>query len=121
MDKQPLSVEEFLAAYSPEVREVALRLRALVLDAMPDATERVHPGWKVMQYGRGGKMADMIFAISPLRDSVNLGVSRGATLSDPAGLLRGTGKQIRHVKLTRPDEVDAPALRALIDAAIAAG
>jgi hypothetical protein len=35
--------------------------------------------------------------------------------------LRGTGKQIRHVKLTRPEEVDAPALRSLIDAAIAAG
>jgi len=121
MDKQPLTVEEFLAGYSPDVREVALRVRALVLGAMPDATERVHPGWKVMQYGRGGKMAGMIFAISPLRDSVNLGLSRGATAPDPAGLLRGTGKQIRHVKLTRPDEVDAPALRALIAAAVAAG
>jgi hypothetical protein len=121
MEKKALSVEEFLAGYSPEVREVALRLRALVLDALPEATERVHPGWKVMQYGRDATMAGMIFAISPLSASVNLGVSRGATLPDPAGLLRGTGKQIRHVKLTRREEVDAPALRGLIDAAIAAG
>jgi hypothetical protein len=50
---------------------------------------------------------------------VNVGFFRGAELADPAGLLEGTGKFMRHVKL-RPDRpVDAAALAALIKAAYA--
>ena len=46
---------------------------------------------------------------------VNVGFFRGAELADPAGLLEGTGKYMRHVKL-RPDrDIDAKALKALID------
>lgn len=45
---------------------------------------------------------------------VNVGFFRGAQIADPAGLLEGSGKFMRHVKL-RPDRpVDAPALTALI-------
>lgn len=50
---------------------------------------------------------------------VNVGFFRGAELADPAGLLEGSGKFMRHVKL-RPDRpVDSPALVALIEAAYA--
>ena len=45
---------------------------------------------------------------------VNLGFYHGNDLPDPTGLLEGSGKFMRHVKL-RPDlEVDAPALTELI-------
>ena len=48
---------------------------------------------------------------------VNVGFFLGAHLPDPAGLLEGTGKNMRHVKL-RPDApVDRDALAALIQAA----
>jgi hypothetical protein len=48
---------------------------------------------------------------------VNVGFFRGAELADPAGLLEGTGKFMRHVKL-RPDRpLDSPALVALIETA----
>jgi hypothetical protein len=48
---------------------------------------------------------------------VNVGFYLGAELDDPAGLLEGTGKFMRHVKL-RPDRpVDSAALEALIEAA----
>jgi len=48
---------------------------------------------------------------------VNVGFFRGASLPDPAGLLEGTGKFMRHVKL-RPESVaNEAALRALIEAA----
>jgi hypothetical protein len=50
---------------------------------------------------------------------VNVGFFRGAELADPAGLLQGTGKFMRHVKL-RPDRpLDSPALEALIETAYA--
>jgi hypothetical protein len=50
---------------------------------------------------------------------VNVGFFQGAELPDPEGLLEGTGKFMRHVKV-RPDRgVNAAALSALVDAAYA--
>ena len=48
---------------------------------------------------------------------VNVGFFLGAWLEDPAGLLEGTGKRMRHVKLKPGKEVDAGALAALIGSA----
>ncbi len=45
---------------------------------------------------------------------VNVGFFRGNVLPDPAGLLRGTGKYMRHVKLTPGVLIDEAALEALI-------
>jgi hypothetical protein len=50
---------------------------------------------------------------------VNVGFFQGAGLEDPAGLLQGTGRVMRHVKLRPGDAADEPALRALIEAACA--
>ena len=48
---------------------------------------------------------------------VNVGFFQGAALPDPAGLLQGTGKRMRHVKLKPGTAIDAVALRRLIEAA----
>jgi hypothetical protein len=50
---------------------------------------------------------------------VNVGFFLGAQLADPAGLLEGTGKSMRHVKLRPGDDIDREALAALIQAAYA--
>ena len=48
---------------------------------------------------------------------VNIGFFLGAALHDPAGLLEGTGRFMRHVKLRPGMPVDERALEALIRAA----
>jgi hypothetical protein len=48
---------------------------------------------------------------------VNVGFFLGTSLADPAGLLEGTGKYMRHVKLHPGADIDAEALAALIEAA----
>jgi hypothetical protein len=61
---------------------------------------------------------DAAFAyVNVFRDHVNVGFFHGAFLPDPAGLLEGTGKRMRHVKLRPGTAVDAAAVGALIDAA----
>lgn len=50
---------------------------------------------------------------------VNVGFFRGAELNDPSGLLEGTGKYMRHVKLRPGVEADAAALGSLIESAYA--
>ncbi len=47
----------------------------------------------------------------------NIGFFHGAELKDPTGLLEGTGKHMRHVKLRPRCEVDAEALTKLIETA----
>lgn len=47
----------------------------------------------------------------------NVGFFHGAALADPAGLLEGAGKRMRHVKLHWAQPVNAAALSALIGAA----
>ena len=48
---------------------------------------------------------------------VNVGFFHGASLPDPAGLLHGTGRSMRHVKLRPGTEANAAALYRLVEAA----
>lgn len=60
-------------------------------------------------------VADAAFAyVNAFKAHVNVGFFRGAVLSDPSGLLEGTGRFMRHVKLRPERDVDAAALWKLI-------
>lgn len=117
----PLGPEllEFLANYNPEVRAIALKLRELVLEIVPEAIEQVDRPGKLIGYGFKPTYKDTICVIMPLIAAVNLGFPRGTELPDPGGLLVGTGKRARHVKITALEEIDLPRLRALIEASVA--
>ena len=109
----PDEVQSFLEAYPPEVRELASGARELVLRLVPKAEEKVHRPWKTIAYGLSRKFC----AISPYTSWVNLHFHEGASLPDPAGLLEGTGKSARHVKITSPTDLERRALVGLIRAA----
>jgi hypothetical protein len=65
-------------------------------------------------------VGDAAFAyVDAFTSHVNVGFFHGAQLADPAGLLAGSGKRMRHVKLHPGREVNAAALRELIGAAYA--
>jgi hypothetical protein len=114
------AVDTFLKSYPPPVREIAVRARETILSVLPGASEKVYPGWKVIQYGTGTGMQDVFAVLSPQRERVNLGLTNGAELPDPEGLLEGTGVVIRHVKLTSPEAAATPAVRELVRSAVQA-
>lgn len=63
-------------------------------------------------------VADAAFGyVDAFTAHMNVGFFRGAELDDPKGLLEGTGKFMRHVKLRAGVDVDAVALTRLIEAA----
>ena len=65
-------------------------------------------------------VADAAFAyVNAFKAHVNVGFFRGAELADPEGLLEGTGKYMRHVKLRPDGGIDAKALTRLIRLAYA--
>ena len=63
-------------------------------------------------------VADAAFAyVNAFKAHVNVGFFRGAEIADPEGLLEGTGKFMRHVKLSPARDLDATALSRLVGAA----
>ena len=118
-DKTEARILDFLAPYDSRVQGIALKLRDLVLQAAPGALEQVDHPARLLAYGWRQTYRDTICVIMPLKAAVNLGFPCGVDLPDPAGLLTGTGKRARHVKIASIQEAESPELRALLEAAVA--
>jgi hypothetical protein len=95
--RNPDQIDVFLSGYPGTVAALAGQLRAVVKAAVPGCTETLHAGWKVVSYGQRKKFC----AIAPHQGWVNLQFHAGAALADPHHLLRGTGKSMRHVKISQ--------------------
>ena len=90
---------DLLAADDRPGAGLALALREMLLEAAPDAMEKVyrnHPS--AVWFGFGPKMSDMFCYIATATSHVNLGFCRGALLPDPNRVLEGEGKVMRHIK-----------------------
>ena len=111
------SVKEFLANYSPEVSNLAFVVRESILRLIPNIGETVDSAARIIAYGFGPKYEDMICVIIPSVSGLKLGFYKGKELPDPNGLLSGTGKFHRHVKITATEDISSAALRQLIRAA----
>jgi hypothetical protein len=120
MPSKPGTLDDLLARATPAVADVARRLRALVYTVDPQTVEVPRLGERTVGYGVGPKkMSDTYAYIAPYGAHVNLGFYHGAALADPEGLLEGSGKALRHVKVRSVAEAERPALRRLLTAAIA--
>lgn len=82
--------------------------------AGPDVRELVHDGCPVVCVDAAPFASVNIFTAH-----ANISFFHGAALPDPAGLLAGKGKHMRHVTLRPAAVVDHAALAALITAAYA--
>jgi hypothetical protein len=109
-------VQRLLAAQNPAIGELAGALCALILEMYPDAVVTVDGG--DIGFGATAGYKGLVFTVAPHTKHVTMGVAGGASLPDPAGLLEGTGKVHRHVKLREPADLDRPELRDLMAAAL---
>jgi len=111
--------DELVAGLDPEIERISRHLRMLILNIHPNAVEVVRLGDRAASYGVGPKKLSEAYSyIIPQESYVNLGFYYGVSLADPAGLMEGTGKRLRHVKVRSAEEVNKPALRELIKAAL---
>lgn len=109
--------EGLLTTNTPEAQELARQLRKLIRTILPDSQERIYAGWGVADIYMGEPKGRGFMSIGPQKKYVNLYFMNGADLPDPAGLLTGTGKKLRHVKIMMVENLQNPALRELIEAA----
>ena len=111
-----LTVEQILAGHTPDVQVLAVQLRDLFHERVPQAREKVYPGWHAIGYTHPG--SGYFGAIFPQTDHVRIGLEYGALLPDPDGLLEGNGSQLRYMTVRCLDEQMGMALRRFIRAAL---
>ncbi len=107
--------EELFTSSTPEVQSIGYKLRELVYEIIPDASETVYLGMKIALY----KKEVEICGIQPAGDRCNFYLTRGVYLLDPEGLLEGSGKRLRHVKVRSVVCMAAQGIRDLLKQAVA--
>jgi len=110
--KRDPAVDAWLRGHGDERGAIARRWFEVMRACGDDVRELLHDGQPTACVG------DAAFAyVDAFKAHVNVGFFHGATLADPDALLEGTGKFMRHVKLTPGADVDGAALNALIETA----
>jgi hypothetical protein len=106
------AIDAWMKANAGELGAIAHRWFEVMRNCGDEVRELVHDGCPVACLG------DAPFAyVNVFTEHVNVGFFHGASLPDPARLLQGTGKFMRHVKLKPGTPTNAAALNALIEAA----
>ena len=110
--------DKILIQATPHVQSLTRQAKALIQEIMPEVVEVAWPTQKIIGYGVGPKkMSEHFCYIAVLKNRINLGFYYGADLADPTNLLEGSGKLLRHVKISQAAQLDDPAFRALVEQA----
>lgn len=111
-----LPVDVFLDGYEPALRDLAQRLRELVLANAPDATERVRVGWRIVGFDLPLKRQAYFAWVFPERHHVHLGFPQGDRMEPRRGVLDGDGitKRARWITHMPGDTIDEHLVRELV-------
>lgn len=112
--KRDPGIDAWMTKHPRELARIARRWFEVMRERGDDVRELLHDGHPTACVG------DAAFAyVNAFTAHVDVGFFRGAELADPARILEGAGKYMRHVKLRPERDVDASALVELIAAAYA--
>ncbi len=106
------AIDAWMKEHAGELGAIAHRWFEVMRKCGDEVRELLHDGCPVACFG------DAPFGyVNVFTSQVNVGFFQGAALPDPAGLLQGTGKFMRHVKVRPGTAIDGAALNKLIEAA----
>jgi hypothetical protein len=92
------AIDGYVARLNPPMKQIATELRRVVRDAVPESREAVNP-WGIPVFDSHGPFA----LIMASKHHISFGFPRATSLADAAKILEGTGKNMRHVKITTLD------------------
>src|SRR5215470_5199776 len=112
--KRDPAIDIWMKEHTGELGRIAKHWFGIMRTCGDDVREVLHDGHPT------ACVADAAFAyVNVFKAHVNVGFFRGAEIADPDRLLEGTGKFMRHVKLSLARDLDAAALSRLIGTAYA--
>jgi hypothetical protein len=106
------TVDEYVEGLEEWQADIVEGVRRVVLKAAPDALEVVK--WAQPVYESNGPFA----YIKAFKNNVNFGFWRGIDIPDPDKILQGSGDKMRHVKLTRLNDIQEEVLEVFVKEAI---
>jgi len=99
--------------------DLFIDLRNYILELYPDGNELLyHTHALTAVFSISEKLSDAFCMLPVYSNHLNLGFNKGTLLKDPAGLLTGTGKLIRHIPVKKPGDYRNAQVKALIKEAI---
>ena len=108
------AIDVWMNEHRGELGAIAQQWFEVMRNCGDEVRELMHDGCPVACLG------DAPFGyVNVFTSHVNVGFFHGAALPDPLHLLQGSGKSMRHVKLSPDTPTNAAALRSLIEAAYA--
>ncbi|MFJ7827749.1 DUF1801 domain-containing protein [Psychrobacillus sp. NPDC096623] len=109
-----IEVDQFILGLPEDIQSISNALREIILDTSPDLVEEYK--WSMPNYSYKG----LVCYLQTAKKHVNLGFQKGKELvgTDINNLLQGSGKSMRHIKITKLEEIQAEVFRSLIQAAI---
>jgi Domain of unknown function (DU1801) len=110
----------FIAKFDPAVAAVARAAVRKMAQRLPGATQIVYDNYNALAIGFGPseKSSEAVFSIAVFPRWVSLFFFEGVHLADPTRLLRGSGRQVRHIVLKSADDLDLPAVKDLMQEAL---
>ncbi len=108
--------DENLASHTSEVQAAARALDSAIRHEHSGVVVEYDPGNGLLAFGLSMKMRDLLFALIPHAGWVNLQLADGALLPNPDGLIEGTGKRIRHIKVRSAEQAASKPVSAAIRA-----
>jgi hypothetical protein len=106
------AIDTWMNEHGGELGAIAREWFEVIRQCGDEVREVLHDGCPVACLG------DAAFGyVNVFTSHVNVGFFQGAALPDPAGMLQGAGKFMRHVKLRPGMDLDAASLRRLIETA----
>jgi hypothetical protein len=113
----------FIAKFEPGTAELIRACRAELQGILPTAIQLVYDNYNffVIGYCSSERASDCIVSIAAAANGVGLSFYYGAALPDPAGILEGSGKQNRFIRLPIASKLRDPEVVNLIHAAVVHG
>jgi hypothetical protein len=110
----------FIAKFEPKHRTLIRAVRRAMRKRVPSANELVWDNYNflVIGYCPTERPYDSAFSIAAAANGVGLSFLNGASLPDPDELLEGSGSRNRFIRLDSAGDLDRPAVKALVSAAV---
>jgi hypothetical protein len=116
-------LDAFIGKFEPDLQALIRGARRVLRERFPTANELAYDNYNffVIGYGPTERPSDCFISLTAAANGVGLCFIRGATLKDPAGILLGSGKQTRFIRLPSVDVLKRAEVDALLTASVAQG
>lgn len=119
-DSPSVQLARFISKFMPAMQGMTKSVLRKMRARLPGATEMVYDNYQALVIGfcPSDRASDVICSVGVYPRWINIYFFEGDGLPDPEHLLQGDGSTVRRIMLQHVDDIDRPAVQAIIKAAI---